>query len=101
MMKRGLCQSLSNQSVCKKGTENIYWAIFYAKGDRSYLNIKPIEILENKLTIFNIEVKHVSDAHDDFYRRYVMNEILKQIVDKSVQLVKNRALLIFDLTLMI
>lgn len=70
----GLQRSLQNALVT---FSCIQWLVFLSKGDREILQLPRYEILANGIFIHYIEIGRIPGAHDDYYRRFILPDIIR------------------------
>jgi len=73
----GLRRSLKNTLVT---FNSIQWLVFLAIGDRQLLGLPRYEQLSNGIFINYIEVERTPGAHDDYYRRVLMVNIMQDYI---------------------
>jgi len=73
----GLRRSLKHMLVT---FSSIQWLVFLAKGDRQLLGLPRYELLTNGIFINYIEVERTPGAHDDFYRRVLLVNIMQDYI---------------------
>lgn len=76
--REALWASVCKQSFSFKST-HIIWVIFVSRGDRSRLNLPPVEITPTGICVIWSEVEHFPGKPDDYYRNVVMENICIKI----------------------